>query len=116
MLPNNAPVSMGHFRPRLTLQTLSRGDGLLGMKPSGPFGPRGGVVTIVRIMWTYTNDEGLYWEIPAPTALLNRRPSSSQYAEDELGQRVLKRNYDAEANALDRVWDVGLHPLPSENL
>lgn len=116
MLPNNAPVSMGHFRPRLTLQTLSRGDGLLGMKPSGPFGPRGGLVTVVRIMWTYTNDEGLYWETPAPIALLNRRPSSSQYAEDALGQRVLTRNFDAEADALDRVWDVGLHPLPSENL
>jgi len=31
---------------RLTLQTLSRGDGLLGMRPAGPFGPRGAQVTV----------------------------------------------------------------------
>lgn len=113
---NHAPVSMGRFQPRLTLQTLSRGDGLLGMKPSGPFGPRGGIVTIVRIAWTYTADEGLYWETPAPTALLNRRPKPSEFAENELGHPLLRRDLAAEADALDRVWDAGLYPLPCENL
>ncbi len=34
------------FRPRLTLQTLGRGDGLLGLTPVGAFGPRGGQVTV----------------------------------------------------------------------
>lgn len=43
----------GRFRPRLTLQTLSRGDGLLGMNRSGAFGPRGGSVTVVQIDWLY---------------------------------------------------------------
>ncbi|QRX82735.1 DEAD/DEAH box helicase [Glaciimonas sp. PAMC28666] len=113
---NPAPVSIGRFRPRLTLQTLSRGDGLLGMKPSGPFGPRGGLVTIVRIAWTYTTDQGLYWETPAPTALINRRPKSSQFAENDGGQPLLRRDLAAEADALDRVWDAGLYPLPGENL
>jgi len=111
-----ATVSPGRFRPRLTLQTLTRGDGLLGMKPSGPFGPRGGCVTVVRITWTYSTEEGLHWETPAPTTLLNRRPASSQFVEDSRGQRVLLRDLGAEADALDRVWDLGLHPLPVETL
>jgi hypothetical protein len=39
------------FRPRLTLQTLTRGDGLLGMRAHGLFGPRGGMVTVAQIDW-----------------------------------------------------------------
>jgi hypothetical protein len=49
---------VGRFRPRITLQTLTRGDGLLGMRPSGPFGPRGSSVTIAQIDWTYVTDNG----------------------------------------------------------
>jgi hypothetical protein len=30
----------GHFRPRLILQTLTRGDGLLGLRAVPGFGPR----------------------------------------------------------------------------
>ncbi|MFC5474423.1 DEAD/DEAH box helicase [Paraherbaspirillum soli] len=111
-----ATVSVGRFRPRLTLQTLTRGDGLLGMKPSGPFGPRGGSVTVVQIAWTYSGGDGLRWETPAPTALLNRRPASSQFVEDAHGQRVLLRDLGAEADALDLVWDLGLHPIPAGSL
>ncbi|MES2536519.1 MAG: DEAD/DEAH box helicase [Pseudomonadota bacterium] len=106
----------GRFRPRITLQTLTRGDGLLGMKPSGPIGPRGASVTVAQIDWTYATDDGLRWETPAPATLLNRRPASSQFAEDSNGQRVLVRNLDAEADALDLVWELGLHPLPANAL
>jgi superfamily II DNA or RNA helicase len=107
---------IGRFRPRITLQTLTRGDGLLGMRPSGPFGPRGGSVTVVQIEWTYVTDDGVRWEIPAPSTILNRRPLSSQFLEDDEGRRVLLRNLEAEADALDRVWDLGLLPLPVETL
>ena len=47
-LPHAAPVP-GHFQPRITLRTLGRGDGLLGLKPQGPRGPRGGQVTLAQI-------------------------------------------------------------------
>ncbi|MGH8806937.1 MAG: DEAD/DEAH box helicase [Noviherbaspirillum sp.] len=112
----DASKLLGRFRPRITLQTLTRGDGLLGMRPSGKFGPRGGNVTVVQIDWTYVTDDGTRREIPAPSTILNRRPSSSQFLEDDQGRRVLLRDFDAEADALDRVWDLGLLPLPSETL
>ena len=113
---NDASRLIAQFRPRLTLQTLTRGDGLLGMRPSGPFGPRGGSVTVVQIDWLYRAEDDTRWEIPAPSSVLNRRPSSAHYLEDAQGQRVLLRDLDAEADALDRVWDLGLHPLPVETL
>lgn len=107
---------VGRFRPRITLQTLTRGDGLLGMRPSDPFGPRGAMVTVVQIDWIYLADDERRWEIPAPNTLLNRRPPSAQFLDDEQGQRVLLRDLDAEADALDRVWELGLHPLPADTL
>ncbi|MEO6917524.1 MAG: DEAD/DEAH box helicase [Collimonas sp.] len=106
----------GRFRPRLTLQTLSRGDGLLGMRPSGPFGPRGPNVTVAKITWTYVTDDGFHWETAAPTTLLNRRPASSQVVENSKGQRLLVRDLGAEADALDLVWELGLHPLPIDTM
>ncbi|MBC7416245.1 MAG: ATP-dependent helicase, partial [Herminiimonas sp.] len=106
----------GGFRPRMTLQTLGRGDGLLGMRPSGKFGPRGGNVTLVRIDWVYTGEAGAQAVIPAPVSLLNRRPLTNRFLEDEAGRRLLERNLDAEADALDRVWELGLLPLPAETL
>ncbi|HTD03975.1 DEAD/DEAH box helicase [Undibacterium sp.] len=107
----------GHFRPRITLQTLGRGDGLLGMRPSGGFGPRGGSVTVAQIDWLYATDTGLRWETPAPTALLNRRPTSTQELTDAQGQSVvLLRDLGAEADALDKVWELDLHPVPAEAL
>jgi len=106
----------GRFRPRLSLQTLGRGDGLLGMRPSGPFGPRGPNVTVAQITWTYSTDDGLHWETAAPTTLLNRRPASSQTVDNGNGQRLLVRDLGAEADALDLVWDLGLYPLPSDTL
>jgi superfamily II DNA or RNA helicase len=113
---NSQLNSAAHFRPRLTLQTLSRGDGLLGMRPSGPFGPRGPNVTVAQITWTYVTDDGFHWETAAPTTLLNRRPASSQVVENSQGQRLLVRDLGAEADALDLVWELGLHPLPTDTL
>ena len=107
----------GHFRPRITLQTLGRGDGVLGMKPAGVFGPRGGSVTVAQIDWLYTTDAGLAWCTPAPVTLLNRRPSSIQPLIDTHGQPVtLLRDLGAEADALDKVWELDLHPLPANCL
>ncbi|SEL76669.1 Superfamily II DNA or RNA helicase, SNF2 family [Roseateles sp. YR242] len=37
-------------RPHLILRTLSRGDGLLGMRPHGKLGPRGDRVTLIRLV------------------------------------------------------------------
>ncbi len=45
------PVDITLARPRLTLQTLGRGDGLLGMMAFGPSGPRGPEVTVARLDW-----------------------------------------------------------------
>ena len=115
--PRGLPEVTGHFRPRITLQTLHRGDGLLGMKPSGDFGPRGGSVTVVEIDWLYHTDSGLRWQTPAPTALLNRRPHSTQLLHDEEGKPLsLLRDLGAEADALDKIWDIALQPLPAASL
>lgn len=106
-----------HFQPRITLQTLHRGDGLLGMKPTGTFGPRGGSVTVVQIDWLYTTDTGLSWTIPAPITLLNRRPHATHLMEDAQGQLVvLVRDLGAEADALDKIWDLNLQPVPAKSL
>ena len=56
----------GLFVPRLDLQTLTRGDGLLGLRALDGFGPRGPQLTVARIMWTYKTESGLRWETPAP--------------------------------------------------
>ena len=107
----------GHFRPRITLQTLGRGEGLLGMKPSGVFAARGGSVTVVQIDWLYNTDAGLRWQTPAPITLLNRRPSSNQPILDAQGDAVtLVRDLGAEADALDAVWELNLHPVPTNCL
>ena len=64
----------GQFRARLTLQTLSRGDGFLGLRAREGFGPRSAQLTVAKITWTYATDKGLHWETPAPTRILNTRP------------------------------------------
>ena len=46
-------IVSGHFRPRITLMTLGRGEGLLGLQPHGTLGPRGDSVTLAQIDWTY---------------------------------------------------------------
>jgi superfamily II DNA or RNA helicase len=105
------------FKPRLTLQTLTRGDGLLGMTAHGRFGPRGPQVTLARIDWTYTGDQGLYWAHPAPTTILHQRPTASQFIADAQGRmHPLQRDFHAEADALDALLDTGLKPLEADHL
>ncbi|APW40554.1 helicase [Rhodoferax koreense] len=49
-----APADLAQARPRLTLQTLGRGDGLLGLMAFGPSGPRGPDVTVAHLDWLGT--------------------------------------------------------------
>ncbi|WP_342720362.1 DEAD/DEAH box helicase [Acidovorax sp. FHTAMBA] len=110
-------VAKGHFRPRITLMTLGRGDGLLGMAPQGKLGPRGDSVTLVQIDWTYRTDDGAHWQTPAPTSILNARPAPVQDLFDTGGPVVrMQRNLGAEADAMDRVWDLGLIPVDASKL
>ncbi len=44
---------------RLLLRTLGRGDGLLGMRPGGPFGPRAAQVTIAWVHSPDSTDDAL---------------------------------------------------------
>lgn len=70
-------MAVARFQPRLTLQTLSRGEGLLGFcaVPGKPgFGPRGGQVTVARVDWTCATGSGTPWATPAPTSVLQPRP------------------------------------------
>lgn len=105
------------FRPCLTLQTLNRGDGLLGMTPSGRFGPRGGQVTVARVDWTYAGDGGRFWAMPAPVSVLHERSALRVTVADGLGDPVtFERDPVAEAEALAQLIDSGLRPLPDEAL
>ncbi len=110
-------ITTGHFRPRITLMTLGRGDGLLGMAPQGKLGPRGDSVTLVQIDWTYRTDDGATWQTPAPTSILNARPAPVQDLFDTGGPVLrMQRNLAAEADAMDRVWDLGLIPVDANKL
>ena len=106
----------GHFRPRLTLQTLGRGDGLLGLKPQGKLGPRGDSVTLAQFDWTYRTTSGDRWETPAPISILNSRPPAIQELFDT-GKAVVRmcRDLGAEADAMDLVWDMGFVPLADKS-
>ena len=110
----------GQFRPRITLQTLTRGDGLLGLRAAPGFGPRSTQVTVAHVQWTYVLAEehgGLHWETPAPHSLLNTRPKATELLRGAWDQRVLmQRNGSAEADARDLLWSLGLRPLPATAL
>ena len=129
--PSDGAASPGRFRPRLTLQTLTRGDGLLGLRAMDGFGPRGAQVTVAHIDWTYTTDTGRRWETPAPTSVLNTRPRPTlqrqpQRQSQRQPQRLLRgawqerallqRDLAAEADARDALWCSGLRPLPMQAL
>jgi superfamily II DNA or RNA helicase len=103
---------IGQFRPRITLMTLGRGEGLLGLKPQGKLGPRGDSVTLAQFDWTYRTPAGDRWETPAPSSILNSRPAEFEELFDTGGPVVrLQRNLVAEADAMDAVWDMGFVPL-----
>ena len=108
----DAPVP-GRFKPRLTLQTLTRGDGLLGLRAIGGFGPRGAQLTVAQVTWTYATDDGLLWETPAPTSVLATRPKPTQLLRGAWNSRVLlQRDLPGEADARDALAATGLRPLP----
>jgi superfamily II DNA or RNA helicase len=106
------PSVIGHFRPRITLQTLDRGQGLLGLRPQGKLGPRGDSVTVAQFDWTYQTDAGDRWQTPAPTSILNKRPALVQELPGNDGALIsMQRDLAAEADAMDLVWDMGFVPL-----
>ena len=106
-----------HFRPRLTLQTLNRGDGLLGMRGEGVFGPRGGEVSVAYVDWTYVGDHGLFWSVAAPVSVLHTRAPAPVSLVDAGGQPLaLARDWQAEADALAQLRATGLRPLPPDLL
>ncbi|WP_395699170.1 DEAD/DEAH box helicase [Aquabacterium sp.] len=85
------------LQPRLILQTLTRGDGLLGLRPCGPvippartplFGARGPQLSLVRLHWQDARGQRRQ---PAPDA-------------------------PAVIAALRRLHRAGLRPLPPEGL
>jgi superfamily II DNA or RNA helicase len=107
----------GHFRPRLTLQTLTRGDGLLGLRAAPGFGPRGAQATVAQADWTYATAGGLRWETPAPQRVLNTRPKPTELLRGAWSERVLLlRDLGAEADARDALWASGLRPVPQPAL
>lgn len=102
----------GQFRPRITLQTLDRGHGLLGLKPQGKLGPRGDSVTLAQFDWTYQTAAGDRWQTAAPNSILNSRPSPTQQLFDSDGAVVeMERDLAAEADAMDLVWELDFVPL-----
>ncbi|MEP7296092.1 MAG: SNF2-related protein, partial [Burkholderiales bacterium] len=103
----------GHLTPRLSLQTLTRGDGVLGLRAMQGFGPRSTQLTVARVDWTYTTASGLHWETPAPTRVLNTRAPLTQLLRGAWDARVLmQRDRSAEADARDALAATGLRPLP----
>jgi superfamily II DNA or RNA helicase len=110
--PDADNTVIGQFRPRITLMTLGRGEGLLGLKPQGKLGPRGDSVTLAQFDWTYRTPAGDRWETPAPSSILNNRPAEFEELFDTGGPVLrLQRNLVAEADAMDAVWDMGFVPL-----
>jgi len=108
---------LGRLRPRLTLQTLTRGDGVLGLRPGGLFGPRGGNVTVAQVDWTYQISENLRWETAAQTSLMDQSAVATQSLFDGQGRKiVIRRNLHAEADALEAIQAAGLLPLPPDAL
>ncbi len=100
------------FRPRLTLRTLGRGEGLLGMARDGAIGPRGDSVSLAWVDWTYRGAGGFAWQTPAPRSLLNSRGPARQ----QIGGRYLQRDLAAEADARDQLWELGLIPVDLKRL
>ena len=102
------PPTALRFRPRLTLHTLTRGEGLLGLRATPGFGPRGAQLTVARVDWTYAvadsgADTATPWTTPAPTTVLNTTP----------WPLPPHRNLAAEAQARDELWATALRPLPT---
>ncbi len=115
LAPGRGTAVQGRLVPRLILQTLTRGDGLLGMRAMTGFGPRAAQLTVARVDWTYATDGGLRWETPAPTRVLGARPEPTQWLRGAWEDHVLlQRDLPAEADARDALSASGLRPLPMQ--
>ncbi|HEY4082213.1 MAG TPA: DEAD/DEAH box helicase [Burkholderiaceae bacterium] len=98
MNPSPALQNSSSFEPRLRLRTLGRGDGLLGLAPHGPLGPRADAVTVAQVDWTYRRADGGLQEAAAPRTLLSRPQFDEEF----------QRDFAAEADARDALWASGL--------
>ena len=108
-----AATSPGRLQPRLTLQTLTRGDGLLGLRARPGFGPRSAQLTVARVDWTYSTDAGLTWQTGAPQEAKIARAPPPELLRGAWDQRVLmQRDAAGERAAADALWASGLRPLP----
>lgn len=115
--PDDAERTPAVFQPRLTLRTLTRGDGLLGLRPSGVFGPRGGEVTVALVTWHYLHGGTELWSAPAPTTVWYERAGTRTGGMDAQGRPSLfQRDADAESDALDAITASGLRPLEADAL
>ena len=101
---SNVPV----FQARLTLHTLTRGDGLLGMRAHGLFGPRGAPLTVAQIDWVYGSG-AQRWSMPAP-----RHPD--QELDAGYTPAHVRRDLAAETAALELIRDMGMLPLREDAL
>ena len=110
-------------RPCLTLQTLDRGDGLLGLRPCGPvrppsraplFGARGPQVTVARL--TFGPAPAAHPSADAPEA---RQSLASPGSPEAPGSPETPDSPDspaAHSAALARLHATGLHRLPAKAL
>ncbi len=111
--PGSAPARL---IPTLTLLTLARGDGLLGMQAHAPFGPRAVPLTLVRIAWAYAGHAGARWTAEAPQSVLGARPALQPEAPDDAIAVPPARDTAAEDEALDLARTLGLHPVDATEL
>ena len=110
MCATASPTDAAGLTPRLTLQTLTRGDGLLGLKPNGVFGPRGAPVTVARVDFVYRAGDGRSCALAAPRSVLGTRERPAD------APLWLQRDALAERDAVDAMRDSGLHPVPPDAL
>ncbi|MEB0140297.1 MULTISPECIES: DEAD/DEAH box helicase [unclassified Undibacterium] len=94
------------FQPRLTLRTLTRGDGVLGLRPVGLFGPRGGNVSIAELEWIYHGAGTGQGEWRGPADQVDPADAAVQSW----------RDLAAEIEALACMEDAGMHRLPASAL
>ncbi|MBV8470049.1 MAG: DEAD/DEAH box helicase [Burkholderiaceae bacterium] len=97
-MPVSPPGAVHGFRPHLTLQTLHRGDGLLGMLPHEQLGPRGLPLSVMLLRWTFDGAQTLNRPRAAPARLQDELPGSAQ------------------AQALQKFLALGAQALASRHL
>lgn len=111
----SSPAPAAPLVPRLTLLTLSRGDGLLGLRARDGFGPRSAQLSAVHVDWTYTTPQGVRWETPAPgDAPSAARVLAPVVLRSGWTREEFRRDAAAEAVAHAALRSTGLRPLPPD--